>query len=74
MQILKIDESAITAALELYRQQLLTGSVKLAKTKAKIKSTSISPLMPGPNSPASLMISTSRSPGTVSCASSPHRV
>ena len=37
MQILKIDESAITAALELYRQQLFTGSVKLAKTKAKDK-------------------------------------
>lgn len=37
MQILKIDESAITAALESYRQQLLNGTVKLAKTKAKTK-------------------------------------
>ena len=37
MQVIHIDQTALDAAIELYRQQLLTGSVKLAKTKAKDK-------------------------------------
>lgn len=37
MQVIRIDQTALDAAIELYRQQLLAGSVKLAKTKAKDK-------------------------------------
>ena len=37
MQVIRIDQAALDAAIELYRQQLLTGTVKLAKTKAKDK-------------------------------------
>ena len=37
MQVIRIDQTALDAAIELYRQQLLTGAVKLTKTKAKDK-------------------------------------
>ena len=37
MQVIRIDQTALDAAIELYRQQLLAGSVKIAKTKAKDK-------------------------------------